>query len=468
MSSEQFDYLLEKYLAQDLSKEEREEFQALLKDNDEFCNEYVEALTQTALLRRKYNNASTNSANVGLVNSEPGFANQPMTARFDTKAQHSRWPRWPIAAAAALVLCAITLKLVWQPKGEEAALKPSTDSSDVVVQSGLELALDAEEFVGRKVLTHDRARARVRFKDSTTIDLKENTQIRIIAAGETTGKQVETFQGLVEVKAAHQPQDKPLKLNSAHGTITVLGTVFWMNVDKQGTSIDLLDGTVVLSRLQDNSTLQLKAGQRAVISPDSALTAVPLKLIDGKLLYREEFDAEMKNWQSSGGQLRASRKSKTEDQRVARMIPSNGSPQCRVILNFQNVFSRSPDFLAIDFLLSIGRGEGGSRAISFAPVSDTNGPSEDAFDPMSEKPRGHLFINDRWSSCRIEISQTKGIDGQPTLTYRTYIEGKLFEAKRMRGKASGFHITTSDGNSFSFADFSVFERGPYGSSLSKH
>ena len=62
-----------------------------------------------------------------------------------------------------------------------------------------------------------------------------------------------------------------------HGTVTVVGTLFWITVDPKGTTVDLLKGTVNLTRSEDNATLRLAAGQRAVLAPGIVLAATPIQ-----------------------------------------------------------------------------------------------------------------------------------------------------------------------------------------------
>jgi ferric-dicitrate binding protein FerR (iron transport regulator) len=471
MSNERFDFLLEKYLAQALTPSEREEFQSLLEGDAELRAEYVSALTQASMLRRIHRNKSTKSARAELLNIKSARNLKSGSDARAFKRKGLRFPLMAIAALAAMVVLAVMIKSSWQtatipPPGLSEAPPEKVpvnvtapDLSDVIVESGKELKLAAEDYSGRKIITRERAGALVSYKDGTTIELKESARIKLGLANANKGKELESLDGRIIVNAAPQPKDLPLQVKSIHGTVSVIGTVFWLNVDKQGTRVDLLKGKVNLTRADDNSTLQLAAGQQAVIAPATALKATPVKFEDGPLLYREEFDAALKNWRSEGAQLSLGNAEISGQKTTTAVMKPIPDRWCTAALDFSRVLTRQPDLIVINFRMRSLPYLKKDNQLRFVPFMDDNVKVEDVLDTVAPKRGKYTFIRFVWRKIRIEIYRTPGENGAEEFKYRTFIEDTLLESKKVSGPAQGLRISAID-LPFEFSDLQVRELVP--------
>lgn len=282
MSTENFDILVEKFLDQTISSDEEAELLSLVNLDSALRAEFEDRLTQLSMLRRVYRKKISHSARVEIIKISKGVASIKGSPARDAKAENPRFFQWYVAAVAALIVCVLTLRTVWQtPQGTIAVGSNNAeilDLSDLVVESGQELKLEAERYLGRKILTRERSKAFIRYQDGTTIDLEENSLAKLSPAEAQKGKEIEVQSGRVAINAAPQPKDRPLKIQLPHGTVTVVGTLFSINVEPDGTSVELLKGTVQLTRKEDKASLQLTAGQRAVLAPGIVLAATAIQI----------------------------------------------------------------------------------------------------------------------------------------------------------------------------------------------
>ena len=93
---------------------------------------------------------------------------------------------------------------------------------------------------------------------------------------ETDGaKAIDLAGGKLMAEVAKQPENRPMKLHSQHGTATVLGTRFVLDADANRTRLDVTEGRVRLRNVKGES-VEVAAGQFAVASSTVALAATPL------------------------------------------------------------------------------------------------------------------------------------------------------------------------------------------------
>jgi len=472
MSNERFDLLLEKYLAQALSPSERDEFQSLLEQDPELRAEYIAAMTQASMLRRIHHKKTTESARVELHNIKTGRDLKSVSNANAFKRKGSPYTWMALAAFAATVVCAVVFKFAWNTTAEPSpdlstappeklpVKPPPPDLSDVTVESGKDVTLAAEEYIGRSIITRERAGALLRYKDGTTVELKESTRIKLVLANSTKGKELEALEGRIIVNAAPQPKDMPFQIKSIHGTASVIGTLFWLNVDKQGTRVDLLEGKIKLNRADDSSTIQLEAGQKAVMAPAVALKATPVQFENGPLLYREEFDADLKNWSSTGAKLsRGNADISGQKMPTAMMKPIPPGQWCTAAIDFNRVLPRHADFIAIDFSMRSFPFLKKENFIRFIPYLEDNLKVEDNYSTVPPKHKRYIFTRFVWRTIRIEIYRTHGENGVEEFKYQSFLDGALFESKKVSGPAQGLRISAID-LPFEFADVQVHELVP--------
>ena len=215
MSMEHFDILVEKFLDQTLSNDEQAELLSLVNQDSALRTEFEDRLTQLSMLRRIYRKKTSHSARAEIVALSKQPASMNRSAVRGAKTKKPRFLRWVLAAAAAaaLIALAVTMRAAFYTPHDAIAVGSNNsdflDLSDVVVESGQERKLDAEGYLGRTILTRERSKAFIRYKDGTTIDLDENTQLKLRLAEDEKGKELEAQSGRMVVNAAPQPKDRP-------------------------------------------------------------------------------------------------------------------------------------------------------------------------------------------------------------------------------------------------------------------
>lgn len=444
MSDERFDLLLEKYLDGALTPTEREEFQALLQRDSDLRAQYISVLTQASILRRIHRKKATESARNEL--SDIRLAQNQLKKKKPHSAEKTNFgPALKIGVAvAALVAIVFTIQISRQGSVPSDSAVSNTNSEpkakvvdvqDIFVDANTEKRLSAEDLAGRKVITRENASAVIHYKDGTSVELEANTKVQLSSVDPQKGKVVEALTGRVIVNAVPQPKDRPLQIVSAHGRATVLGTLFWLSVDDQGTRVDLLKGKVSLIRTSDSATLQLAEGQRAVLAPGTVLAAEPLKLKNGKLLYREEFSPELNNWSKSGLTLDIGKiENENPELSTIKLTPTRDQ-ESSVTLSFSQALARTPDSLSIEYRM---RSLPPYRNVNMIHVGiDSNGAAETSVEEDLTDNNKYTFIRFKWVKCRLEISRSTDGDGNPMSHYRSYF-GNVFKYSRVaKGPALG-------------------------------
>ena len=104
----------------------------------------------------------------------------------------------------------------------------------------------------------------VRFPDTTSVDLSGETRLSSISNG--TGKKLVLDFGTVTAQVARQPAGQPLVFSTPHAEARVLGTKLTLTVSATETRLEVREGRVKLTRLSDNASTEVGAGQFAIAS----------------------------------------------------------------------------------------------------------------------------------------------------------------------------------------------------------
>jgi hypothetical protein len=90
-----------------------------------------------------------------------------------------------LAASFLIVLLGAVLLLATRPnnnseKPQLVAVDPNVELPDVIVESGKTLSLNAEDYLGRKIITQDDAGVLITFIDGTQVELDSDTQVKLV------------------------------------------------------------------------------------------------------------------------------------------------------------------------------------------------------------------------------------------------------------------------------------------------
>ena len=124
--------------------------------------------------------------------------------------------------------------------------------------------------------------------------MSADTQLQIVDTSRgPQNKEIRLESGLVSAEVRPQAESSPLKMETRHAEITVVGTSFAVRTDEARTVVRVHEGIVEFRRRNDHRTESLKAGGVAVAGSDP-----PDELADLVALYR--FDTGRGTWSTIG------------------------------------------------------------------------------------------------------------------------------------------------------------------------
>jgi hypothetical protein len=196
-------------------------------------------------------------------------------------------PAPPPPPAPKVTEAVVIVAQLEKPKGQVLAGKDSTPAAD-----GFSLPAGAGvQTVGPESAVQIRM-------ETTIIELGGDTRIAQITNG--AGKKLVLDLGTVTAQVSKQPAGQPLVFLTPHAEARVLGTKLTLAVSAAETRLEVREGRVRLTRLSDNSSTEVTAGQFAVAS--DALKPQARKIpAPSRALLVDEFDDESRWTRLEGG-----------------------------------------------------------------------------------------------------------------------------------------------------------------------
>ena len=198
------------------------------------------------------------------------------------------WWRLSLVAAAAALLVTIGLIAVRQTA-------PVTNVSKNETVSPQPLR------IGETVRTDDKLRT-VSLADGSRIEMKSNSELSLQPADD--GVQIQLTRGVIIVSAAKQPQGH-LYVRTKDMSVAVVGTVFVVGVEKQGSRVAVIEGEVHVK--QHETETKLLPGQQMTSSP-----AMPSSPVSEEVLWSQHAAELVTLLQQTSQQLVAPKTSKWE------------------------------------------------------------------------------------------------------------------------------------------------------------
>ncbi|MGH7342537.1 MAG: FecR domain-containing protein, partial [Candidatus Rokuibacteriota bacterium] len=144
---------------------------------------------------------------------------------------------WPILAASALIVVAVTVGVLAGRKPEPPAVAHLLRVEGrvlIVGEVGKRAAVTGEPLRdGEGVETPGTSKAVVSFADGTRLSLAPGAAIREIRNGEV-GKRAQLVQGAVTADVRRQPAGRPFTIRAPNAEARVLGTGFSLSVVPEG------------------------------------------------------------------------------------------------------------------------------------------------------------------------------------------------------------------------------------------
>jgi ferric-dicitrate binding protein FerR (iron transport regulator) len=174
-------------------------------------------------------------------------------AQVPRRDETARWNKWPLAAAAA-VLLVVAAGVIWltRPKPELLTVVHSTGA---VTWNGSTLTVEGAN-----------SAAELRLIDGSTLTLAGDSEA---AFGGKRGTEISLRRGSITVEAAPQPRTQPMVLRTPTAEAEVVGTCFTISAQTGQTMVTVGSGKVRLRRLVDGASADVAEGRMAVASLDA-------------------------------------------------------------------------------------------------------------------------------------------------------------------------------------------------------
>ncbi|MEM9445998.1 MAG: FecR family protein [Verrucomicrobiota bacterium] len=112
--------------------------------------------------------------------------------------------------------------------------------------------------------------------DETTLHLKAGSILKLLAPA--PGKMVHFSAGELTANVAPQANGRPFKVQTGNALIEVLGTIFSIRSEKNSTNVNVLEGSVGVQRLSDQTSVHLEQGDYTTVRKTGELTSWQLAL----------------------------------------------------------------------------------------------------------------------------------------------------------------------------------------------
>jgi uncharacterized protein (TIGR03435 family) len=176
------------------------------------------------------------------------------------------------AAAAAVVAMAISVAILWRPANHvavvtavDASLSRDVDGKTETLPQGSDLE------TGQPVRTTGDAGAVLQLADGSSVEMRSRSELAV--EKEVDGLGIQLHQGSIIVHAAKQ-RNGHLYVKTRDVTVSVVGTVFLVNAEKEGSRVGVIEGEVRV-REGDKKDTSLRPGQQ--VSTNASLVTRPLK-----------------------------------------------------------------------------------------------------------------------------------------------------------------------------------------------
>jgi hypothetical protein len=146
--------------------------------------------------------------------------------------------------------------------------------------------------------------ATVRLADGTQLTLHRGAELRVESAD---GKQLTLTAGQLDATVRHQPAGQPLVVRTPLATLRVLGTAFALDTGPQRTRLEVREGLVRVEHAQQDSTVEVAAGEFVVAAPQTELVAGVLPVggrPGGSALPTERVFSDDSPWNQPLGKVR--------------------------------------------------------------------------------------------------------------------------------------------------------------------
>jgi hypothetical protein len=371
----------------------------------------------------------------------------------DERRPHAiRWGAWiSVAACLAIIVGALVYNARQEERFVEVMVARIRKTSPEVEVFRAADGKTVVAVVGMDLQVGDR----IETKKGESADT--DTAIRI---GDTKeGKRLHLQKGILDASVAPQPEDQHMIITTPHARAEVKGTRFSLLVQRRYTRIDVVEGVVGFTRLVDDSSIEVTAGQFALAGEKAEAFALKTytngtEWVDGPVVFEDDFDAGLDRWErmsvirEKGGRISDAKSLGPAEASFVRITEThrNGRAERVLLLDGTRITDRRR-------IVAIGiRPALPSDLLHWSCEYDkylvpVKGKSYSVF-PAEGRPHqikgedGVAGLVERWYRARREqLSQT--IDGKPCQIVTVYRDGRAMGRLVLTGVSSGvrLHVT---------------------------
>ncbi len=290
---------------------EEERIQRPSGDDEEALREYGRQLAMDGLLQEAISDVRTRVAGAEHAQEGPGRAH-PSAAGIRAAARKRRtssrrrkrtsktraWLRYgvaPLAAAAAVLLAAHLYNRHTIATAQEelcATVIEVRGAARLVNRDGTAVKRGGTVRPGGKVATGADGYVKLRYPDSSTLEIKKNSAASLLE--HEKAKRIKLDKGELTADVTKQKPDAPMILGTANARAEIIGTRFTLSAAPARTRLEVAEGEIRLTRLQDKKHVDVPGGYCAVVAEGVALTRLPISggtpVAAGGALFFEDFE----------------------------------------------------------------------------------------------------------------------------------------------------------------------------------
>ena len=179
-----------------------------------------------------------------------------------------------LAAAAVFVLATTPLVREWTSTNPARAVVDSADGSVYRTANGepAEIPVGGSINTGETIRTNDNAGAVLALADGSRVEMRSQSELSLERADD--GIRIRLRSGSIIVNAAKQ-RTGHLYVQTKDMSVSVVGTIFLVNVEKEGSSVAVIEGEVRVRETTGTIETKLRPGEQ--VSSNPALVTRPVK-----------------------------------------------------------------------------------------------------------------------------------------------------------------------------------------------
>ena len=216
----------------------------------------LEAAEERASRRFGSVTAGTSPVNSRFVAVEPGSEIAAVRGR--------RWRLAMVAASAAVFLAVIIGSFVWRQAGSFAVVE-TADGSVYRIVNGKTQATPVGERLdsGQTVRTNGGVSAVFKLADGSRVEMRAESELSLERVDD--GARIHLSEGNIIVTAAKQPVGRHLYVQTKDVSVSVVGTVFLVNSEQEGSRVAVFEGDVHVER--NGAQEALRSGEQLKTNP---------------------------------------------------------------------------------------------------------------------------------------------------------------------------------------------------------